>query len=192
MSRSIVDQIQPTDWQTPVKVKDGAGIGQTADVRGNSRMKWLQSLTDLLNRPINNRVTATSTGINVTSTGAILSTGLGTALIQPKRYAELTVKARVSFSLSAGNGPILVYVYRTSGAIPALNAAPGVGDVVVGGGPFGGGATFSPDEQAGSLSFLDTGLDVSKSYAYYFALKSPNGTVATLLNASQLLVLERA
>ncbi len=89
------------------------------------------------------------------------------------------------------SGPILLYVYRTLGAVPANGAAPGGGDVVVGGGAFAGGSHADGDF-ACAFSFLDTGLDVTKSYRYYLALEGPNGETVTIENTSELLVMERA
>jgi hypothetical protein len=111
--------------------------------------------------------------------------------MQPKRYAEFTVKARVSFNLNSA-GPAYVYVYRTLGAIPAKGAAPNVGDVIVAGDAFTGGAMTAGVNQSAALSFLDSGLSVNQRYNYYFAVKAPNGNVLNLVNASQLVVMERS
>ena len=85
--------------------------------------------------------------------------------------------------------PVFIYVYRTLGNIPANGAAPNVGDVIVGGDAFGDVPT---SVGSCSFSFLDSGLDVTKSYKYYLAVKGPNGQTVTLENDSQLLVMERS
>ena len=46
--------------------------------------------------------------------------------------------------------------------------------------------------QSAAFSFLDTGLDVTKKYAYYLAVLGPNGNQVNLVNNSQLLVMERS
>jgi hypothetical protein len=158
---------------------------------GFNRMRWLQGLSDLVNRPVNNRANATTNATAVNCTGAVLSSGIGIQQLQPKRYSEFTVKARVTFNINSA-GPAFVYVYRTLGAVPANGAAPNVGDVIVAGDAFIGGPTSAGVNQSGALSFLDTGLDVSKRYRYYLAVKGPNATVLNLVNASQLLVMERS
>ena len=172
MSRTLLDTIQKDDWKF-------------------DQHRWLQGLSDLLNRPILNRVSNSTNATAVNTNGNVQSSGIGAGPIQPKRYAEFTVKARATFNINSA-GPAFVYVYRTTGAIPANGAAPNGGDVIVGGDAFMGGATVSGQNESGTLSFLDTGLDVSKQYRYYLAVKGPNTNVLNLINASQLLVMERS
>ena len=181
MSREILEKITPEHWESQ----------KPAPGSGTERVRWLQGLNDLIRRPVMNRQTATTSATAVTCNGAVQSTGIGTGLLNPKRYAELTVKARVTFNINSA-GPTYVYVYRTTGAIPANGAAPNVGDVVVGGDSFVGGPTSSGVNQSGALSFIDSSLDVTKQYRYYFAVKGPNGNTHNLVNSSQLFVLERA
>ncbi len=153
-------------------------------------IRWIQGeLIDLLNRIILNRVTASTNATAVVCNGAIQSTGIGTIGINPKRYAEVWLNARVTFNLS-GNGTLYIYVYRTIGAIPANGAAPGGGDVIVAGDSFAGPATVGGQNVNGSLSWIDTGLDKTKKYLYYFAVKGTNALTANLINASQMMVSE--
>lgn len=181
MSRELLEKITPEHWESQ---KPGS-------MNGTERVRWLQGLNDLIRRPVMNRVTASTNATAVACTGARQSTGIGTGLIQPKRYAELTVKARLAFNINSV-GPAYVYVYRTTGAIPANGAAPNGGDVIVGGDAFLGGAMTSGVSQAGALSFIDSGLDISKSYRYYFVVQGTNTSTLNLTNASQLFVLERS
>lgn len=181
-AREILEAITPQHWESQ----------DPAPGSGTQRVRWLQGLNDLLRRPVANRGNVSTSATGVTGNGAVQSTGIGipTAL-QPLRYAEFTVKARVTFNVNS-TGPAYVYVYRTLGAIPANGAAPNVGDVVVGGDSFVGGAMVNSMNQCGSLSYIDTGLDVTKKYKYYFAIQGPIGNTISLVNNSQLFVLERA
>lgn len=181
MARELLELITPTHWESQ---KPGS-------TSGSERVRWLQGLNDLLRRPVMNRQQVQTNATAVVCNGAVQSTGIGTGTLNPKRYAELTVKARVTFNINSA-GPAFVFVYRTLGAIPANGAAPNGGDVVVGGDAFMGGPTSNGVNQAGALSFIDTGLDVTKLYRYYLAVKGPNGTTHNLVNASQLFVLERS
>lgn len=179
--RRLLDQLTPSQWDSG-KPQSGSGF---------QRVRWLQGVDDLVNRPVLNRGTASTNGTAVNANGNIQSTGIGTAQLQPLRYAEFTVKARVTFNVNS-TGPAFVYVYRTLGAIPAVGAEPGADDVAVGGGSFMGGPTANGVNQSGSFSFLDSGLDTTKQYRYYLAVEAPNGTVVNLVNNSQLLVMERS
>lgn len=152
-------------------------------------VRWLQSVAALFDRPVTNRVSVSTNATAVNLNGAVQSTGIGTAAITPARYAELWVNARVTFGLS-GNGTLRVFVYRTTGAIPANGAAPNGGDVVVGGDAFAGPATVAGQSVNGSLSFIDGGLSQAKGYSYYFAVSGTNALTATLINSSQLQVSE--
>jgi hypothetical protein len=156
---------------------------------GFTRKRWLQNLSDVVGRHINNRVTASTNATNVNLNAALQSTGIGTAAIIPKAYGEHLVHARVTFSISAA-GTLYVYVMRTTGAIPANGAAPNAGDVQVGGSAFAGPATVAGQNTIGTLSFFDTGLLQSQAYRYYLAVEGTNGLVATLSNASQITVSE--
>lgn len=180
--RQLLENLVPEHWDSR-QPESGSGF---------NRVKWLQSVSDLVNRPILNRASASTNATAVNCNGNVQSTGIGCGPLQPKRYAELTIKARVTFNINSA-GPAFVYVYRTTGAVPANGAAPNVGDVIVGGDAFLGGPTSNGVNQAGAISFIDSGLDPSKQqYRYYFAVKGPNGTVHNLVNASQLLVMERS
>ncbi len=181
MSRQLLEQLTPQHWDSG-KPQQGSGF---------QRVRWLQGLSDFINRPALNRGSASTNATAVVTNGAAQSSGIGTTPLQPKRYAEFTVKARVTFNVNS-TGPAFVYVYRTLGAIPANGAAPNVGDVVVGGDAFTGGPTTSGVNQVGAFSFIDTGLDVTKSYSYYLAVLGPNGNTLNLVNNSQLFVLERS
>jgi hypothetical protein len=181
MSRQLLENLEPQHWDS-AKPQPGSGF---------QRVRWLQGLSDLLNRPVINRAQQSTNATAVATNGTGQSTGIGTQALQPKRYAELTVKARVTFNLSV-NGAAYIYVYRTLGAIPANGAAPHAGDVVVGGDAFAGGSVTAGINQSGAFSFIDTGLDVTKKYSYYLAVRGPNPAVLNLINASQLFVLERS
>lgn len=181
MSRQLLENLSPEHWESR----------RQDPLTGFHRMRWLQSVSDLVNRPVNNRAQASTNATAVNCTGAVQSTGIGITPMQPKRYAELTAKARVTFNINSA-GPAYVFVYRTLGAIPVLGAAPNGGDVVVGGDAFLGGPTVNGVNQSGAFSFLDQGLDVAKSYRYYLAVQGPNLSVLNLVNNSQLLVMERS
>lgn len=183
MSRQLLEQISPSTWES----------GQSGSTStGFLRTKWLQNLNDLLNRPVLNRGQASTNGTTFEASGAVQSTGIGIpAALQPKRYAELTVKARVSFSLSSA-GPAFLFVYRSTIGTPAEGVAPHASDVVVGGGSFAGGAMTPNVSQSASFSFLDSGLSVTAKYFYYFAIEGPSGSLFTLAKSSQLLVMERS
>jgi len=179
--RQLLENIVPLHWDSG-KPQAGSGF---------PRVKFLQSISDLFNRPVNNRLSASTNATATTCNGGVQSTGIGTGLQQPKRYAEFTVKARVTFNVNSV-GPAFVYVYRTLGPIPANGAGPNAGDVIVGGDSFLGGPTTSGVPQCGAFSFLDSGLDATKQYRYYLAVLGPNGNTLNLVNASQLLVMERS
>lgn len=191
MARKLLTELVPQDWDSQ---KPAAGSG-------TSRVLFLQNLDDLVNRPLNNRLSASGVAAAVNLalpngsapavTSFITSTGIGVGPMQPKRYAEFTVKARVSYSLS-GNGQAYVFVYRTLGSVPANGAKPNADDVIVGQDAFAGGAAGAGVNQVGTFSFLDTGLDATKRYSYYFAVQGPNGQTITLAGSSQLLVMERS
>lgn len=151
-------------------------------------LQWFQSLIDLVNRIVSNRVTASTNATAVVCNGAVQSSGVGTIAIQPARYAELWVNARVTFNLSAG-GTLYLYVYRTLAAVPANGAAPNAGDVIVAGDSFAGPALGTQNVN-GSLSWIDSGLDKTKKYLYYLAVKGTNALTANLVNSSQLQVSE--
>jgi hypothetical protein len=181
-TRELLDTIVPLDWdsQTP-----GANTGF-------QRVRWLQGVSDLVKRPVANRATATTSATAVNTTGGAVSTGIGCGPLQPKRYAEFTIKARVTFHINT-SGPAYLYVYRTTGPIPANGALPNPGDVIVGGDAFAGGATpGAGTNQIGVFSYLDTGLSVNTQYRYYLAVNAGNGSVVNLVNSSQLLVMERS
>lgn len=180
--RSLLPTLRPTEWDS---AKPAVGSGY-------QRVRHLQSIDDLVNRPVLNRGTATTNATAVAANGAVQSTGIGTANpLQPMRYSEFTVKARVTFNLNS-TGPAFVSVYRTLGNIPANGAPPSVGDVVVGGDAFVGGPTSAGINQSGSFSFLDSDLSVNQKYNYYLAVQAPNGNTMNLINNSQLLVMERS
>jgi hypothetical protein len=181
MSREILEKITPEHWDSQKPGPD----------TGSQRVRWLQGLNDLIRRPVMNRASVLTNSTAVACNGLVQSSGIGIGKLQPKRYAEFTVKARVTFAINSA-GPAAIYVYRTTGAIPANGAAPNGGDVIVGGDAFMGGPTTSGVNQAGAFSFIDTGLDVTKLYRYYLAVSGPNTNTLTLSNSSQLFVLERA
>jgi|SRR5665213_2329245 len=151
-------------------------------------LQWIQSVVDLINRVVSNRVTASGAAA-VTCNGAVQSTGVGTIGINPQRYAELWINARVTFNLSAP-GTLYVYVVRTLGAIPANGAAPGGSDVIVAADAFAGPATVGGQNMSGALSWIDSGLDQTKKYLYYFAVKGTNALTANLAASSQMQVSE--
>jgi hypothetical protein len=152
-------------------------------------IRWFQSVADLFSRPTANRVTASTNATAVNCNGAVQSTGIGTGPITPARYGEALVMARATFNLNAA-GTLLLYVYRTTGAVPANGAAPNGGDVVVGGDAFAGPADVAGQNFSGALSFIDSGLVATQAYRYYFAVKGTNATIANLVNNSQLQVSE--
>jgi hypothetical protein len=181
-TRELLDTIVPSDWDSQ----------KPAVNSGFSRTRWLQGVSDAFKRPLVNRALVISPDPAVNGTGAAVSTGIGVGPLQPKRYAEFTVKARVTYNASAAVA-VYLYVYRTTGAIPANGAAPNAGDVIVGGDAFAGGQISSADvNEIGTFSYLDTGLSVNGKYNYYLAVSAPGGAVVNLVNNSQLLVMERS
>lgn len=170
MARRVLPQLHPADWQ-------------------EGQHKFLQQVDDTINRPLLNRVSVSGSNAAVTCNGAIQSSGIGTAQIQPKRYAEFTVKVRVTFNINSV-GPAYIYCNRTLGNIPAKGAAANAGDVTVGGDAFAGGTVASGISEAGTLSFLDTGLDVTKQYRYYIAVLGPNANTLNVLIS--MFVMERS
>lgn len=174
----ILDKLVPEDWNSGKPGKSGY-----------PRMRWLQGVSDIIARPINNRLTASTNATAVACNGAIQSTGIGTGAQTPQRFAEFLVKARVTFNLS-GNGTLYIFLYRTTGAIPANGAAPGGSDVIVGGDSFAGPATVAGQNMNGSLSWFDTGLNQSTNYRYYLAVRGTNGLTANLVNSSGIQVSE--
>lgn len=181
--RRVLEHITPSDWDSGKSGKSGF-----------RRVRYFQQVDDTINRPLLNRLSATAAGTAVACTGTNVSTGIGVGAatpMQPKRYAEFTVKAVVQFNINSV-GPAYVLVYRTLGAIPANGAAVGGGDVIVGGVAFMGGPTVSGVNHSGNISFLDTGLDVTKRYRYYLAVNGPNTNTLNIIAGSQLLVMERS
>lgn len=174
----LLDKLIPGDW-------DSKKPGNT----GFNRVRFLQGISDIVARPLNNRLTASTNATAISCNGVVQSTGIGTGAQTPSKFAEFLIKARVTFNLN-GAGTLYVYLYRTTGAIPANGAAPGSGDVIVGGDPFAGPATVGGQNTIGTLSWFDTGLSQSQSYRYYFAVKGTNGLTANLVNNSQMQVSE--
>jgi hypothetical protein len=174
----LLDKLIPQDWDSK---KPGTNHFQ--------RVRWLQGVSDIVARPLNNRLTASTNATAVNCNGAVQSTGIGTGAQMPAKFAEFLVKARVTFNLS-GAGTLYVYVVRTTGAIPANGAAPNGGDVAVAGDSFAGPATVGGQNMNGTLAFIDAGLNQATQYKYYFAVKGTNGLTANLVNNSQLMVSE--
>jgi hypothetical protein len=159
-------------------------------VHAVTRQRWLQdNVVDVLARPSTNRVQVATNATAVNLNGATQSTGIGTGAIKPLKYAETQVQARVTLNASA-NGSFYVFVYRTTGAIPANGAAPNAGDVIVGTDAFGGGTLVAGVFTPATLQFTDTGLNQNLSYKYYLAVSGPNGDVLNLINGSQVIVSE--
>ena len=180
-SRQLLEELVPGNWDSQ----------KPAPNSGQARIRWLQQLSDLVNRPLNNRQSNATSGTPVATSGGVQSTGIGTPLQQPKRYAEFTVKARVTFNINS-IGPAYVYVYRTTGSIPGNGSAPNAGDIIISGDAFTGGAMTAGVNQSGALSYLDAGLSVNSKYSYYLAVNAPGGNTLNLVNSSQLLVMERS
>src|SRR5437899_176042 len=126
MTMQLLDKIIPADWDSK---KPGSSHFP--------RVRWLQTVDDIVARPLNNRLTASTNATAIVCNGAVQSTGIGTGAQMPSRFAEFLVKARATFNLS-GAGTLYVYVMRTAGNIPANGAAPGVNDVIVSGDSFAG------------------------------------------------------
>lgn len=190
MARQLLEQLTPDHWESGAP-SGGGQSGAVKAQRGFNRVRWLQGLVDLVNRPVVNRMSGSTSAAAIATNGAIQSTGIGVGPVQPKRYGEFTIKARVTFNINS-IGPSYHYVFRTLGAIPALGAAPNAGDLIVGGDAFAGGPTTMGINQVGAFSFLDTGLDVTKLYRYYLAVYGPAAGMLNLVNQSQLLVMERS
>jgi hypothetical protein len=182
-TRELLETIVPADWDSQ---KPSANSGF-------QRTRWLQGVNDLVKRPVVNRALVIAPDPAVNTTGSPVSTGIGTPNpLQPKRYAEFTVKARVTYNINA-TVPAYLYAYRTVGAVPANGAPPNAGDVIVGGDAFAGGATpGSGVNQIGTFSYLDTGLSVNLKYTYYLAVSAASGHVVNIINSSQILVMERS
>ena len=187
-TKRILEQLIPATWDSQ---KPAAGSG-------TERVRYMQQIDDLLHRPVINRATGSTNASAVNCTGAVQSSGIAIASpLKPMRYGEFTVKARVTFTINSV-GPAYIYVLRTVGAtpaevaIPAAGSAPNPGDATVGGDAFMGGPTVNGVSQCGAFSFLDSGLDKTKYYAYYLAVLGQNGNVLNLINSSQVLAMERS
>jgi hypothetical protein len=167
-----------TEWD----LKDPAGAGFT-------RKRFLQTLSDVIARPVNNRVTISTNATAVVCNGGQQSTGVGTGPITPSVYGEHQVQARVSLKPNTA-GIYYVFVYRTTGAIPAKGAAPNAGDVIVGSDAFGGGTIAAGVVTPATMSVIDSGLSSTTPYIYYFVVNGPNGDTLNLINGSQLMVSE--
>lgn len=177
--RQLLQTIAPQDW-------DDHGKPGT----GYNRVRALQDISDVIARPLNNRLSVTANAaVAVACNGAVQSTGLGAGKITPKVYGETSVQARVTLSPSA-TGTYQVYVYRTTGAIPANGAAPNGGDVIVGGDAFGGGSLAGGVSTPATLSIIDQNLSQSQAYSYYLAVLGPNADTLTVAANSQLTVSE--
>lgn len=174
----LLDKLVPSDW-------DSGKPGRT----GFPRVRFLQGISDIVSRPLNNRLTASTNLATVNCTGATLSAGVGVGPIIPSRFAEFLTKARVTLVLNA-SAAAYVYLYRSTVGIPANGAAPAGGDVIVGGDAFGGGSLTANVNSPATLAFIDTGLNQATKYFYYFAINGPNTDVAKLINASSLMVSE--
>jgi len=180
-TRELLPTLVPADWDS----------GTSAQNSGFNRVRYLQSINDLVKRPLVNRASSSTLDPAILADGSVQSSGVGCAPLQPMRYAEFTVKARVTFNVNS-SGPAYVYVYRTLGSIPPNGAAPNLGDVCIGGDAFTGGAMTAGVNQSGAFSYLDTGLAVNKKYSYYLAVMAPNGNTLNLVNSSQVLAMERS
>lgn len=192
MVRRLLPELVPSVWgdqkpTPPTKVGPilGGVLSSKAPDPGPARMRHLQSIDDLVNRPVANRVSASTSATAVNLNGAVQSTGIGTGTITPVRYGEVWVQARATFKISAA-GALYLFVFRTTGAIPANGAAPNAGDIPVGGDAFAGPATVAGQNLSGTHSFIDSGLNEKQAYRYYFAVQGTNGTVASLVNNSQI------
>src|SRR5260370_36125676 len=117
MATELLDKLIPGDWDSK---KPGA--------THFPRVRWLQSVSDIVARPLNNRLTASTNATAVVCNGAVQSTGIGTGAQTPSRFAEFLVKARVTFNLSSA-GTLYIFLYRTTGNIPANGAAPNAVDI---------------------------------------------------------------
>lgn len=179
--RQLLTKIVPEHWDSQ----------DPSPGSGYNRVRYLQNVNDLVNRPVANRANISTNATAIACNGNVQSSGIGTALLQPLRYSEFTVKARVTFNINSA-GPAFIYVYRTLVGIPANGAAPDVTDVIVGGDAFMGGPTSAAVNQSGAFSYIDTGLDSTKRYQYYLAVKGPNTNTLNLINNSQLFVMERS
>lgn len=158
------------------------GVVQEDAGKHPSLIRWLQSLVDLLGRPTNNRVSA-SQGANYSVTSAAdVSSGVGTGPITPKRYGETFVLGIAAGTNSTNNSPVVISIYRTSGAIPAQGAAPNAGDVRVAYAVIWvavGGETWQLP-----LVGQDTGLSLTTPYRYYFTVSNGTGGGQTTINAA--------
>lgn len=153
---------------------------------GFTRKRWLQTLSDVVSRPIANRVQmAAPAPVVVNCNGTIQSTGIGTIAILPGKYAETQVQSRVTLN-AGGAGVFQVYVMRTTGNIPALGAAPNAGDVIVSGDSFGGGSLAAGVNTPATLAAFDQNLSQTTKYKYYLAVLGPGGQALNLVNNSQL------
>jgi hypothetical protein len=170
--------IVPSHWD------DGGKPGS-----GFNRVRALQDLSDLVSRPLNNRVMNSISVATVNLNGNIQSTGIGAGPIAPQRYAETSVQARVTLKASAA-GAFSVFLYRTTGSVPANGQGPNAGDVVVGGDAFGGGSLAAGVNTPATLAITDQELSATQQYSYYFAVSGPNGDTLSLINGSQLIVSE--
>lgn len=159
--------------------------GHNGPQKGRTRRDFLNSVQDAVVRHINNRAQAPATAAAIVCNGARQSTGLGTTALQPSRYGEFQINARVTLNAPVA-GNFFVYVYRSTVGVPAAGTAPAGGDVVVGSGAFGGGALPAGVDTPATVTLFDQNLNQQLQYFYYLAVQGPNTDTLNLAAGSQL------
>src|SRR5277367_6153853 len=109
MALQILDNIGD-EWEEPQNRKSTSGTGTNA---GFTRKRFLQKLSDVVARPVNNRVQAPTTPAAVVCNGAVQSTGIGTGPIMPMLFGEHLVQARVTLNAPVA-GNYYSYTYRST------------------------------------------------------------------------------
>ncbi len=84
------------------------------------------------------------------------------------------------------------YVYRTTGAIPEMGAAPECRRCHCRRRCLRRGNGRKRRDQTGAFSYLDSELSPTTQYRYYLAVNGNAGKTVNLVNNSQLLVMERS
>jgi hypothetical protein len=154
-------------------------------------VRWLQGV-DLFNRPAINRAQASTNATAIVANGAVQSTGIGTQLLQPKRYAEFTIKARITFNINSV-GP--AYVYRASHARSDSSEWCGSerGRCHCRRRCLSRWAHRERSQPVGRVLFHRHRPRCHEAYRYYLSVKGPNTNVLNLVNSlADFVVMERS
>lgn len=154
-------------------------------------LQWFQSLVDLLNRPILNRLSVTLGSSYQSPSNSLVSTGSGIGPITPKRYGEFLILFFAKLLSDTTGANMAAFVYRNTTGIPTAGSAPGGGDAVV---LTIEGMLVGTAGAAGlqvPCAGFDSGLGISTPYYYYLAVSTGGSSSKTTLSSgSRLTVME--